>query len=289
MLKTFNLLALIILTFIIGNLTVSGQGKVVHPIKPKDFDGLGITNDFKVLAEGSQSKVDSPFVFVARDEKSYAQLQKLVEGLPATSTIDFKKNAVVAGFAGEKPTGGWTVEIRKVGKKVLIDQQSPRKDMMVTQVITTPFKVSLIPVDENESLSIDFTTSYAKNKKTFQVKKGDFEYTGGIAGIRKKFQATGNIQMFTFGDYVTMLFDLKGKGTEKKLKLSEISSGTLKAGLIDISRLDSGTFVQFPRPPFAVKGTLKNKNLSLKFESQEETNYADGFAGKGSLEATLVK
>lgn len=287
MLKTFNLLALIVLTFIVGNLSIFGQGKVVHPTKPKDFDGLGITNDFKVLAEGSQSKVDSPFVFVARDEKTYLQLQNLVEGLPASSTIDFKKNAVVAGFAGEKPTGGWTVEIRKVGKKVLIDQQSPRKDMMVTQVITTPFKVSLIPVDENESLSLEFTASYAKNKKTFQLKKGNFEYTGGIAGIRKKFQATGTIQMLTFGDYVTMLFDLKGKG--QKLNLSEISSGTLKDGSIDISRLDSGSFVQFPRPPFSVKGTLKNKILSLKFESQQETNFADGFVGKGSLEAIQIK
>lgn len=289
MLKTFNLLALIILTFSLNTLFIYGQGKVVHPIKPKDFDGLGMTNDFKVLAEGSQSNVDKPFVFVARDEKSYAQLQKLVEGLPSYSTIDFKKNAVVAGFAGERPTGGWTVEIRKVGKKVLIDLQSPRKDMMVTQVITTTYKVSLIPVNENESLSLNFTESYAKDKKTFQLKKGDFEYTGGIAGIRKKIQATGTVQMLTFGDYVTMFFDLKGKGKDQKLKLSEISSGTLNEGSIDISRLDSGTFVQFPRPPFFVQGTLKNKNLSLKFESQEETKYADGFTGKGSLDAIQVK
>lgn len=289
MIKTFKLFALIILIFSISSLVLFGQKKVVHPIKPKDFDGLGITNDFKVLAEGSQSKVDTPFIFIARDEKTYAQLQNLVEELPSVSTIDFKKNAVVAGFAGEKPTGGWSVEIRKAGKRVLVDLKSPGKDMMVTQVITTPFKVSLIPIEERVSLPLDFTASFAKNLKTFQVAKGDFEYSGGFAGIRKNFKSNGTIKMMNFGDYATILFDLKGKGAEQKLQLSETASGVLKDGNIELMRLDAGTFVQFPRPPFAVKGTLKGKKLSLNFESLPDTTVDDGFQGKGSLEAIMIK
>lgn len=286
MIKTFKLFALII--FIFSSLAVFSQEKVVYPIKPKDFDGLGITNDFKVLAEGSQSKVESPFVFIARDEKTYAQLQNLVEGLPAASTIDFKKNAVVAGFAGERSTGGWSVEIRKAGKRVLIDLKSPPKGSMTTQVITYPFKVSLIPLDEGEALPLDFTTSYAKNSKTFQVTKGDFEYSGGFAGIRKKFKVNGTIQILTFGDFTTVLFNLKGTGKEAKRKLSETVSGTLKNGNIELARLDAGSFVENPHPPFGVKGMLKGKNLSLNFDSLP-TTFADGFEGKGSLEAILVK
>ena len=282
MIKTFKLFALII--FIFSSLAAFGQEKVVHPIKPKDFNGLGLTNDFKVLAEGSHSKVETPFVFVARDAKSYTQLQNLVEGLPVT--VDFKKNAVVAGFAGERSTGGWSVEIRKVGKRVLIDLKSPPKGSMTTQVITYPFKVSLIPLDENEALPLDWTTSYAKNSKTFQVTKGDFEYSGGFAGRRKQFKANGTIQMLTFGEYTTVLFKLKGTGTESKRQLSEIASGTLKNGNIELARLDTGSFVENPHPPFGVKGTLKGKNISLNFDSLP-TTFADGFEGKGSLEAKL--
>lgn len=247
-----------------------------------------LSNAQTTLKEGSYGKVEEPFIFVARDEKTYLQLQNLVEELPSVSTVDFKKNAVVAGFAGEKPTGGWSVEIRKAGKRFLVDLKSPRKDAMTTQVITTPFKVSLIPLDENEALPLDWTTSYAKNSKTFQVTKGDFEYSGGIAGIRKKFKANGTIQMLTFGEYTTILFNLKGKGAEQKHKLSEIASGTLKDGNIELMRLDAGTFVQFPRPPLTVKGSLKGKNLSLNFEPLP-TNVADGFEGKGSLEAVQIK
>ncbi|NJM52836.1 MAG: hypothetical protein HC846_05245 [Blastocatellia bacterium] len=94
--------------------------------------------------------------------------------------------------------------------------------------------------------------------------------------------------MLTFGEYTTILFNLKGKGAEAKRRLSEIASGTLKNGNIELMRLDAGSFVENPHPPFGVKGTLKDKNLSLNFESLP-TTFADGFDGRGSLEAVKVK
>jgi hypothetical protein len=241
-----------------------------------------------VLSAGSQSQVDQPFVFIARDAKTYAQLQNLVEGLPAVSTVDFRRNAVVAGFAGTRPTGGWTVEIKKSGNRFGVVIQPPAKGSMVIQVITTPFKVSLVPVDEEAGLLLTLAPAIINQMQVFRVNKGDFEFTGGIAGICRKFKADGTIRLLTFGEYSTIWFDLKGKGTEKKRKLSDIASGTLKIGKFELPRLDAGSFVELPRPPFEVIGTLKSKVLSLNFNSLP-TNLADGFEGKGKLEAIRLK
>lgn len=286
--KTFKLFALIILVFIFSSLNTFGQKKVVHPIKPKDFDGLGLTNDFKVLAEGFNSKVDSPFIFVARDTNTYATLQNLVEGLPDASTIDFQTNAVVAGFAGTRSTGGWTVEIRKAVKNVLVDIKGPRKGDMVTQMITTPFKVSLVPVEANKALPLDASATFTNKMQSFVVKRGDFEFTGGFAGRKKQFKADGTIKLLTFGEYISGWFDLKGKGAEQKRRLFELTSGSSKSGNIEFARLDAGSFVDPPRPPFAVKGTLNGKILLLNFEPLP-TNVADGYEGKGNLEAVMMK
>ncbi len=243
-----------------------------------------VSNAQTTLKEGFNSKVDTPFIFVARDAKTYAQLQNLVEGLPSVSTIDFKQNAVVAGFAGTKPTGGFGVEIRKSGERVGIFIQAPRKDMMVTQVITTPFKVSLVPVEEDKALPLNLASAFINKMQVFRLNKGNFEFSGGFAFKRKKFKADGTIRLLTFGDYVSVWFDLKGKGAERKRRLSEMASGVLKKGKIELARLDAGSFSDSPRPPFEVKGTLKSKILSLNFEPLP-TNVADGYAGKGSLEA----
>lgn len=260
----------------------------MHPIKPKDFEGLGYTQDIKVLVKGAHSKIETPFVFVARDEKTYAQLQNLVEGLPNASTVDFSANAVIAAFAGEKSTGGWTVEIKKTANGFGVVVQSPGKGMMVTQVITNPFNVSQVPITSDKSLSLDLPINFNSKIQSFQVSKGDFEYTGGIAGRRKQFKADGTIRLLTSDDYATVWFDLKGKGADKTRKISAIASGTLKNGNLEIERLDAGNFVEMPHPPFSVKGMLKDKNLSLNFEPLP-TNVADGYEGHGSLEAIGIK
>jgi hypothetical protein len=248
----------------------------------------GISNAQKVLSEGFNSKVDQPFVFVARDQIAYTQLQNLVDGLPLVSNIDFAQNVVVAGFAGTRPTGGWTVEINKSGGRVDVNFRGPGKDMMVTQMITTPFKVSVISIEGNKGLFLNLPQTLTNKIRTFQVNKGDFEYTGGIAGRRKQFKANGTIRLFTYGDYATVWFDLRGKGQDRRRSLSDISSGTLKNGQLALPRLDAGSFIEFPHPPFGVVGTLKNKTLSLNFKSLP-TSFADGYEGWGSLEAVRIK
>ena len=285
--KTFNFMVLIILILNFGLSSAFAWKSSIRPPRSNDFGSVRKAQDYKVLAGGGHSKVETPFVFVARDEETYRLLGNMVDGLPPSATVDFSKNAVVAGFAGTRPTGGWSVEIRNVGKRTVIDLNGPRKDMMVTQVITTPYKVVLVPLEEFEPLQLDFTASYAKNLKTFTTDRGNFEFSGGIAGRRTAFAAGGTVQVLTYDEYVTVIFDLKGKREAAKRRLSDIASGTLKNGRISIVRLDSGNFVDLPRPPFGVTGNLKDKVLSLNFNSRP-TPFADGFVGTGTVSATAV-
>lgn len=272
MLKTLKLIALIILVLGLNSIVIFGQMK----------------EEFKTLAKGNHSKVDKPFVFIARDESTYLELQNLVGELPDASTIDFKKNAVVAGFAGEKSTGGWTIEIRKNVNKISVDIISPQKGMMVTQQITTPYKVSLITIEENQSLPLELSNHFNKNLLEFNITKSYFSYSGGFAGIKKGFNVEGKVKLMTFGDNLTVLFELNEVGAENKRKLYDVASGKIKENLVNISRINTGTFVEMPHPSFSVMGMYKEKNLNLNFQSLP-TIVADGYLGQGSLEAKLVE
>jgi len=243
--------------------------------------------DYKIIAEGAQAKAEEPFLFVARDAKTYAQLQTLVENLPDASTIDFTKESVVAAFAGTKPTAGWEVLIRRASDKVLIDLNEPRKDVMTAQMLTTPYKIAVVPVEEEKPLSLEATPTWTNKMATYRVSKGNFIYSGGFAFRERTFGAEGTIGVLTHGDLVTMTFNLTAKG-DKAMMLAETVSGSLKEGNVELSRLDAGTFSENPKPPVNVSGTISDAKISLRFEPNP-TSVADGFQARGTVEAVKVK
>jgi hypothetical protein len=248
-----------------------------------------MTNDNKkILAEGAYSKVEQPFVFTARSNETYAQLQNFVENLPPVLEIDFSKTAIVAAFAGMKNSGGYSVSIKNSAGKVSIDTVNPPKDAIVTQVITAPFKVALVPLDENGSINLEFPASWKSAMQTYRISSGTFEYSGGFAGVRKEFGAEGTISVFNFGDNATLIFNLTGKGTEKTRKLSEAASGLIKEGKIDLASLEAGSFSENPKPPLKVSGAIANNKLSLVFEPLPN-HISDGFQARGKIEAVKAK
>ncbi len=245
------------------------------------------SSDFKILLEGAYSKVETPFVFVARDAETYALIRGMVnEGLPASSTVDFSRAAVVAAFAGEKNTGGWSVAVRQSANKTIVDIRAPGKGAMVTQVITTPFQVAVVPLAADVALDLEMPAAWTDKWKMYRVSKGDFEYSGGIRGITKKFKAQGTIGVLSYKDYITYNFNLESKGSSKALKLSETVSGIINAGNVEIARLDAGTFAEIPRSALKVSGTIipASDKLLLVFEPLPAT-IADGFSVTGKLEA----
>jgi hypothetical protein len=241
----------------------------------------------KSLAEGAYSKIREPFVFVAREPETYAQLQSLVEDLPAVSKIDFNKSAIVAGFAGTKNSGGYSVSIKSVTGKVSVDVINPPKDALVTMALTSPFNVALVPLGENNSLNLELSANWKNAIQTYKVTSGAFEYSGGFRGMQKKFDAEGTIGVLSFGDYTTLFFNLAGKGAEKTRKLTEPASGWLRKENVELARLDAGSFSEHPKPPLKVSGTISGGKLSLVFEPLP-TTVADGFQARGKIEAAKV-
>lgn len=245
-------------------------------------------NEFKVLAAGQQSAVEEPFVYVARTPETYARLAALVENLPAAAEIDFRQTAVVAAFAGTKPTGGYAVNVERAGEKITVAVKSPGKGMIVTQIITSPFKVVQVPVENDKSVSLEFSPDWTSKMQSFQVSKSSFEFSGGIAGIRKTFVAQGSVRALTHNDLATFIFDLKGGGAEKNRLLSGVASGAVNDGNITLERVDAGTFVDNPHPPMKAAGKMNASKLSLNFESHTPL-IADGFTGRGTIEAVKIK
>jgi hypothetical protein len=243
--------------------------------------------DYKIIAEGANAKPEEPFLFVARDAKTYAQLQIIVENLPDAATVDFTKEAVVAAFAGTKPTAGWEVLIRRLSDKVLIDLNEPRKDMMHAQMLTAPYKIAVVPVEEEKALSLDATPSWTNKMTTYRVSKGSFIYSGGFAFRERTFAVEGAIGVLRYGDLVSITFNMTAKG-DKTMMLAETVSGSAKEGKIELARLDAGTFSENPKPPVNVFGTISDAKLSLRFEPNP-TTVADGFQARGTVEAVKVK
>lgn len=247
-----------------------------------------MSDDLKILAEGAYSKIEQPFVFTARSNETYAELQNLAENLPSVLEIDFSKTAVVAAFAGMKNTGGYSVAIKNSAGKISIATLNPPKDAMTTQAITAPYKVALVPLEENNLLNLELSANWTNAMQTFKITSGTFEYSGGFAGMRKEFGVEGTIGVLGFGDYATLVFNLSGKGAEKTRKLSETASGLLKGGKIDLASLDAGSFSENPKPPLKVSGTIASDKLSLVFEPLP-SSVADGFQARGKIEAAKIK
>lgn len=242
----------------------------------------------EILAEGANSKIEQPFVFVARSNETYAQLQNLIENLPTASEIDFSKSAIVAAFAGTKNTGGYSVLLKRTMNKISIQTLNPPKDAMLAQVITAPFAVALVPLAENNPLSLAFSSDWNSVVQTYQIARGTFEFSGGFAGKQKTFEVVGAISVLRFGDYATMIFNLFARNSEKARKLTDTASGTLKDDIINLGRLDAGSFSENPKPPLKVAGTMVGNKLSLTFESLP-SQIADGFQAHGKILAEKVK
>lgn len=240
-------------------------------------------SEIKIIAQGANSQVEDPFIFTIRSAETYAQLSNLIENLPPASAVDFGNTAIVAAFAGTKNTGGYSVNIVNSAGKIAIASAAPPPDAMVTQALTTPYAVAVVPVDKDEALPLELSGEWSKAAENYKITSGEFESSGGITGRAQKFTAEGTIKILRFGDYATLVFDLSG--AEKARALNSVASGTIKEGKIELARVDAGTFAQTPRPPLKVSGTIAADKLTLNFDPRPAVGVSDSFQVHGKIEA----
>jgi hypothetical protein len=108
---------------------------------------------FTVIAEGQDSgNVDRRTNYRIMTDDDFVALWSLVYagGGPAVPSVDFSKNEVIAVFDGSHSSGGYKVSVTDVmdmnGKRtVSILRESPDANCPVTDAITSPFQIIVVP------------------------------------------------------------------------------------------------------------------------------------------------
>lgn len=245
--------------------------------------------ELKVLAEGSQSAITNSFVAVVRDAETYEALVKLDGNLPKLDGEFFQSNAVIAAFLGERNTGGYSVEINRDGAGgIRVSEKKPGKDMMVTQMITAPFKIVAVEGVSNSPVWLALDDNAWRRRMTlFRVTTAKFTMVGGIAGIREEFSLGGAIGVLRAGNLATFQFRLIAPATTKRRALTEYATGIVSNDKdIRVSRMSADSLVNPPSAGLQADGMFSDlgKKLSLNLLSRPSM-IADGYSGKGSIEA----
>lgn len=246
----------------------------------------------RVLAEGEQSRVDDAFVAVARDAETYTALRELAGQLPELNADFFKTNAVIAAFLGQRRTGGYSVQIERTGNtSVRVASASPAADAMLAQVMTAPFKVvSVATGDGKEPLTVELDETWKMETRPYRVTTGEFIVAGSSGGREEKLRLEGDIRILHYGELATFAFDLKGVDGMKSRALKGVATGVVQTGgRVSLAHVDAGSLVDSARIPLRATGKFINNedSFSLVFESLPP-DIADGFSGKGKLEAVAT-
>lgn len=260
------------------------------PVKTKKGEKSVSETSLKVLAEGSYSGVEEPFILVARDQASLEKISNFpINKIDIKEQVDFEKNIVIAAFAGTKRTGGYSVEISKSGDEISIALLAPPSDAMVTQALTEPFAIVLVPLAENNLMDFKIAETWKSKSQTYQVKNASFEFSGGFAGIQKRFKPKGEIEIYRLNNYVTMILKLKGNDEKLERKLSEIITGEIKDNLLSVEKIGGGTFIENPHPLMKLNAKFSADKILVDLNAHDaDYNVSDGFEGKGKFEAVKV-
>jgi len=261
---------------------------------PQSEKGDLASGELKILAEGFHSSItDHPFVAVIRDEETYSALVNIEPSLPALAGDFFQSHVVIAAFLGQRNTGGYSVEItRHSTGRLLFGDKVPGKGMMVPQMITSPFKVVSISVSGTEAVQqVGFSPAFVSAMRVYSITRGEFLMTGGIAGVQEKFPLQNNVQVMREAGLATFWFTIPPSQSAKERSLHEVATGVVDlSGRVVVNKMSADLLVNQPNPGLRAIGafTEGESKLSLSFESLP-TVIADGYSGRGSIEAEISK
>jgi hypothetical protein len=105
---------------------------------------------FRTVGKGYRSGVHAPLQISARSPSEWTALWRQHTSMDSSSpplpAIDFDKEIVVGLFLGDKPTGGYDMQISRVehsndGLTIYYREKTPPPGGMVTQALTQPFHI----------------------------------------------------------------------------------------------------------------------------------------------------
>lgn len=116
---------------------------------PAESQQSAATVPFTKLAEGSRSTVSRRVNYFITSASQLSELWEMVDATSTPPTIDFEKEAVIAVFAGERPTTGYAISVAKVedseARLVSIKIVEPDDRCIVGQSRTAPYEIVAVP------------------------------------------------------------------------------------------------------------------------------------------------
>src|SRR3989338_11432264 len=102
--------------------------------------------DFSVIKEGSYNNIDYKQEIVIKNSEKLDSLWYEMFNDKNIPNIDFDENMVIAVFMGEKNTGGYSIQVKKIIKQdnkinVYFREFAPGKNCFVTQALTQPYQL----------------------------------------------------------------------------------------------------------------------------------------------------
>ena len=116
--------------------------------------------DFTTISRGADSGYQSPSQTVIDNQEGWINLWQQhtsdTEPPPPVPQVDFTSYNVVAVFAGEKSTGGYSVEMLTVETRnfqtkdlpslvIVVEYRQPQPEDFVTEAMTYPYHMIKIP------------------------------------------------------------------------------------------------------------------------------------------------
>ncbi|HEX8073162.1 MAG TPA: protease complex subunit PrcB family protein [Pyrinomonadaceae bacterium] len=244
------------------------------------------------LAAGNYDGIADPFVFVARDADTYAALRQLVARLPDERADFFQSHAVVAAFLGQRRSGGYGVEIKQTGPRLLsIGERTPPKGAMVTMALTAPFRVVAVAVEPDHALALELGATWQQRARPYRVTAGELTVYGGFAGMRENAKLAGTLGVMRAGALVTVTFDVESTGGRRARRMTDTASGTVAdGGRVTLARLDSFALSGAIESPFRAQGTFADDEqvLTLNFQTVPSPRISDNYEARGQLTANAT-
>lgn len=148
---TFVVAGLAVVAVAVGS-AVFWYGKDAASAPGTDGQTASAIVPFEKIVSGTDSPVKERKNYLITSSIQLGELWEILgqEGNPPA--IDFQKQAVVAVFAGQKPTSGYAISVSKVqdnGKRtVWVSVAEPEEDCVVAQSITAPYEVVMLPATD---------------------------------------------------------------------------------------------------------------------------------------------
>src|ERR1051325_9039335 len=247
-----------------------------------------LDGDLKILAEGSVSPITTTFVAVIRDNETYASLRSSAGNLPALTTDFFGSNAIIAAFLGQRNTTGYSVAIStEPNGQIRVAEKSPRKDAMVGQMITSPFKLVALPVTGKPAVNLALDETFRQAGQLYRISNGSFLISGGFAGRTETYQLAGKIQLMRLGNLITIGFAIVGSGSSRERSLRDFATGLLTDDAFT-ALVSHGSLGDPPSGDLRVSGTVVEKSKFVIELDSGPATVPDGYSGKGRVEAESV-